>query len=392
MVLLSDLEVTSNDDSKGLLFTSNWILTIGDRDELRGISESYAFNTSYKTAAYDWIGHIYYRRRTPRLALPTEGLDLYVESGRMPMATIKPAKVRLGWTVYMNDQFKEVLYHEPLADTYMAPSVFGMMESYKAPTGRFKEKLGEFMGNRLRSTWRFVITIELSFSKTVFLLAPEVVHGSLQVQPDHIVNDFRFCFTPDFVLTCSDGVVPCSKLALYLSSEYFKELFIVQKSENIESRSHDVTLYSTVTISALVNYLQSNTVKEDMMMTVEQVSEFMRAVEFVRPTRKDDLRNFIQKLLINNLKQVTRLDELVKILLVANKSNFAHLKIMCYASIVNMHYDNFKRRYRHDADNLEDREIFGQLQATRAFTFQSPVEYIDKLRLKAFKVNVAVTN
>ncbi|CAD5234298.1 unnamed protein product [Bursaphelenchus xylophilus] len=392
-VQLTDLETGQGEENRNLLFTCNWILAIGERDEGRGISESFGFTTCYKTAAYDWIGHIYFRRRAPRFNLPMEGLDLYLEPGRMPLASTKPAKVRIGYTVYMTDEFREVLHHEPLTDTYVAPSVFGLVECYKAPTGRFKEKLAEFLGSRLRGTWRFVVTMELAFSTKSFLSGPEIFSNNLHAQPDDISNDFRFAFkkNPDFHLICSDGQVTASKLGLFLATEYFRELFLLQMELKINSTDHDLRQFRRLTVTTLVDYLMSNTIKENMVMAVEEVSELMQVVELLKPVRKDELRYYMHKLLINRLKQVaeTRIEDVVKILLVANRCNFAQLKIMCYASVVNMHYEAFKTRYRIDAPEPEDREVFGQLQATRAFTFQSPLEFIDKLRLKAYKVSLA---
>lgn len=64
--------------------------------------------------------------------------------------------------------------------------------------------------------------------------------------------------------------------------------------------------------------------------------------------------------------------EVVKILLVANKSNFAQLKIMCYSSIVNYHYTTFKKKYRQDVGiNYKFSSVF-------VFTFTVIVSMINK--------------
>ncbi|KAI6173578.1 BTB domain-containing protein [Aphelenchoides besseyi] len=135
-------------------------------------------------------------------------------------------------------------------------------------------------------------------------------------------------------------------------------------------------------MTAINEFLHTNAISPpNDQWSYREADELMKAVEFIKPVRKDEIRQYVHHMLIRAVKRVAAIDlnELVKILLVANQHNFAQLKTMCYASICNYHYNTFKRRFNADAANDEDRAIFEQLQLSRAFTFQNPIEYIDRM-------------
>lgn len=55
------------------------------------------------------MAHIYHRHRVTRLLGPQEALDLYVEPGRQPVPAARPAQVLMGYTVFADADYREVI-------------------------------------------------------------------------------------------------------------------------------------------------------------------------------------------------------------------------------------------------------------------------------------------
>lgn len=144
--------------------------------------------------------------------------------------------------------------------------------------------------------------------------------------------------------------MPASKHALFLSSDFFRTLFHEQALAGASCNELELPRFSTATLSVLMDFCHANSVDPELAMDVGQVEELLEAVELLKPSRRDELRNLVQRMLMNCLRSVadSNLTEVVKILLLANRANFAQLKLMCYTSIVNFHYEHFVEQYRID--------------------------------------------
>ncbi|KAI6232284.1 hypothetical protein M3Y95_00470000 [Aphelenchoides besseyi] len=410
-----DLKAFDNFNAPGgyreeqLIYNVHWILNLTERTEVqRGVSETLHFTTAFGTAAYDWIAHVQHRRRAGRLAMPgNDGVEMYVEPGRSPLIHIKPLYCRFGYEVYADAQLSTLLRmkhmitcsvsvtdsqrSEPAQPT---PSIFGLSECYKSPTGEFRTKLARFLTDRLRPHWRYVISIQMAFRRTDFENASESFSATLRVP---LNNELNFLYSyknnPDFLVVCHDGEVGALRSSLFLSSDYWRSFF--EKNKGKDFKEHMLTQFSVVTMTAINEFLHTNAISPpNGPWSYREADELMKAVEFIKPVRKDEVRQYVHHMLIRAVKQVASNDltEVVKILLVANKNSFSHVKIMSYAAICNYHYYTFKDRFNADAANDEDRAIFEQLQLSRAFTFQNPIEYIDRMWLKISKCQLCISN
>lgn len=128
------------------------------------------------------------------MTIPHDGVDIYLEPSRSPAISLKPTSCKVGYTVYGDPEMKEVLYHQPLRDCIVSHSLFGLVETYKCPIGQFREQLGTFLSDRLRSVWRFVINIEMTFPRDEFIAKSETLPMQFTEPPADITNDFRFDF------------------------------------------------------------------------------------------------------------------------------------------------------------------------------------------------------
>ncbi|KAI6173579.1 hypothetical protein M3Y98_01096700 [Aphelenchoides besseyi] len=211
-----------------LIYNVHWILNLINHAEVqRGVNETLHFTTAFGTAAYDWVAHVQHRRRAARFATSNnDGVEMYVEPGRSPLIHIKPLYCRFGYEVYADARLSTLLHSQRSEPALPSPSIFGLSECYKSPTGEFRTKLGHFLTDRLRSQWRYVISIQMTFRQTDFENASDSFLPALRVPLNNELN-FLYCYknNPDFLVVCHDGEVGALRSSLFLSSDYWRSFF-----------------------------------------------------------------------------------------------------------------------------------------------------------------------
>ncbi|KAI6173599.1 hypothetical protein M3Y98_01099000 [Aphelenchoides besseyi] len=356
----------------------------------RGLSVRRYFTTAFGTSAYDWVLHIH-NQRSGFFAAPADSVCMFLLPDDRSGVSITPT-CRMAYKIYADTELTHLIHCQPYSDVYISPSIVGLTNSFSAPVGEFRSNLSRFLGDRLRTTWRFVISIQLSFEQKSFEMTDVLMtfNFSESTTRQKTISEKDL----DVSILCSDEEIwGCSRL-LYANSMYFCDLFdkMGKQPRVKEVRMPD---YNACTMKFLVEFLHTNAVSPpNDQWSYREADELMKAVEFIKPVRKDEIRQYVHHMLIRAVKRVAAIDlnELVKILLVVNQHNFAQLKTMCYASICNYHYNTFKRRFNAEVFDEEDQVIFRQLQSEIFFSTTSSIQRIDSMWMKINQVQMTISN
>ncbi|KAI6232259.1 hypothetical protein M3Y95_00467500 [Aphelenchoides besseyi] len=385
-------DAIDEDCTQTIHFHLHWILNPESFNAPRGLSVRRYFTTAFGTSAYDWVLHIH-NQRNGFFAAPADSVCMFLLADEHSGVGITPI-CRMAYNIYADAELTQLIHCQPYSDAYASPSIVGLTNSFSAPTGHFRSNLARFFGDRLRTTWRFVISIQLSFKRKCFemsnLLMTLNVIESTNGQKTQTISE-KDC---DVSILCSDEEIwGCSRF-LCENSMYFRDLFD-EMGKQLWIKEVRLSDYKASTMKLLVEFLHTNTISpSNGPWSYQEADELMKAVEFIKPIRKDVIRQYVHHMLIRALQRVavTDLTEVVKLLLVGNQHNFAQLKMMCYASICNYHYYSFKDRFNADVLNEEDQAVFRQLQSEIFFSTTSSLQRIDSIWMKINQVQVTISN
>uniref|UniRef100_A0A1I8EMB3 BTB domain-containing protein n=1 Tax=Wuchereria bancrofti TaxID=6293 RepID=A0A1I8EMB3_WUCBA len=159
-----------------------------------------------------------------------------------------------------------------------------------------------------------LITVDLLCSIESFNLGFSNWMSMVPAPPADTTNDFRFkVFSDegaDFTIHCRDGDLKISKSALFLSSDYFRFLFIAN-DEGLMSKEQSVLVFMITGIFEMPDNL-----------TLELARELIDIAMHFKPLNRDALGNTIHCALCKLLlKDSSVLDKIVHFLVFAHEMN-----------------------------------------------------------------------
>uniref|UniRef100_A0AAF5PKV4 BTB domain-containing protein n=1 Tax=Wuchereria bancrofti TaxID=6293 RepID=A0AAF5PKV4_WUCBA len=260
------------------------------------------FCTNYRTANHEWMVHLY---RT-NFGVPSRPrIHLYLEQSRVVTTHPSPKEFKFSFRLLEDDNyhvFASLYLHFSVGTVTAIRSVttFSSMDSFRVPRD------SQFVD--LLTQWKTIlITVDLLCSIESFNLGFSNWMSMVPAPPADTTNDFRFkVFSDegaDFTIHCRDGDLKISKSALFLSSDYFRFLFIAN-DEGLMSKEQSVLVFMITGIFEMPDNL-----------TLELARELIDIAMHFKPLNRDALGNTIHCALCKLLlKDSSVLDKIVHFL------------------------------------------------------------------------------
>ncbi|MFH4980710.1 hypothetical protein AB6A40_007419 [Gnathostoma spinigerum] len=376
-----------NDEPTELSFMFTWKIPIVQRlTAFNVFGDSETFRTTYKSGSYEWILHIY----RSNLGFPEPRVQIYVEQGRVLPPNPHPMQCRMSFKLLDSPLRLNAKYSRASALAYRTSSHIGVHTSYRIPSSsNFSEKLSTCFTSADNVGKTVLLTVNLLFSAETFLPKFSESLSIAQSPPLNVDMDFRwqplhseYC---DFTLHCLDGDLHTSKSALFLSSPFFRSLFMANE-DGLKLKEMNFQRFRKKATQQVLIFLITGTFEVPADINTEYAREiFDIAVQF-KPLNMDSLKNLIHRSLCEQLMKKRKIfEEVINILVFAHELSLPTLRQMCMAVIAYEYYRRFKNEYNDETTNPERRAMFERLKHEGFMLSVSPLSKIDAIRRLSLK-------
>ncbi|VDN60231.1 unnamed protein product [Dracunculus medinensis] len=190
----------------------------------------------------------------------------------------------------------------------------------------------------------------------------------------------------DFVILANDGEIRTSKYLLYLSMEYFHELFTADSTLN------SITLnFNREIIEKLIDF----TYKGIFSFTIDKMNELdsiVQCIKLLKPLKEHIVLECIVEMLTEYLMkdwEKLKLDEVVQLLDVSYQHLLTNVFDSAFNLIINKHFVDFQLEYNEQSEG-EKRIVYRRLRRSPLNGLLSPINLMISIYNKRQKLYRAI--